>query len=384
MDETTPRPSPMDAAAATRRSRTLPLPRGGTSRASLRRRRGARVSLRRRRRAARRRRRARDAAGTRASGGRCRGGEGAEGAHEKSAEVSARAPGFRAACACLLASPLTHAGLPRDALASFASPVAASACAAALRDVPGDTPEIFAIDTLLGTVTGWRAVQSAPGSAPGSASRLASAARARLATLANRAPFVDAVTTLALAARARPGPAASTRGVGLVSREGCRGVPRGGVVRPRRRRRTEAKRSVLGDVVLGDVVLGDARRRRRALRRHATVLGASGRGRGRGRGRENARWWWNDDVIRDRVSRARRRLVGAVAFAPGALSRTWSLVSSEIPTNRSLTDASEGMDTRGAWTTPTLARGAADVPERLVGVSARSRGVRAPPRRRGG
>ena len=95
------------------------------------------------------------------------GGEGAEGAHEKSAEVLARAPGFRAACACLLASPLTHAGLPRDALASFASPVAASACAAALRDVPGDTPEIFAIDTLLGTVTGWRAVQSAPGSAPG-------------------------------------------------------------------------------------------------------------------------------------------------------------------------------------------------------------------------
>ena len=81
-------------------------------------------------------------------------------------------------------------------------------------------------------------------------------------------------------------------------------MPRGGVVRPRRRRRTEAKRSVLGDVVLGDVVLGDARRRRRALRRHATVLGASGRGRGRGRGRENARWWWNDDVIRDRVSRA--------------------------------------------------------------------------------
>ena len=95
------------------------------------------------------------------------GGEGAEGAHEKSAEVLAASARVRAACACLLASPLTHAGLPRDALASFASPVAASACAAALRDVPGDTPEIFAIDTLLGTVTGWRAVQSAPGQHPG-------------------------------------------------------------------------------------------------------------------------------------------------------------------------------------------------------------------------
>jgi ubiquitin-protein ligase E3 B len=64
----------------------------------------------------------------------------------------------------------------------------------------------------------------------------------------------------------------------------------------------------------------------------------------------------------------RRRLRGAVAFAPGALPRVWSLVRRELPTNRSLTDASEGMDTRGAWTAPTLARGAADVPERLVGV----------------
>ena len=212
-------------------------------------------------------------------------------------------PGFARRARRALASPLTHAGLPRDALASFTLARRGVGGAAALRDVPGDTPEIFAIDTLLGTVTGWRAVQSAPVSTRVGVPAGVGGSRAISDARESRAIRRRGDETRSRRAR-DPDPPRRDARRGLVSREGCRGVPRGGVVRPRRRRRTEAKRSVLGDVVLGDVVLGDARRRRRALRRHATVLGASGRGRGRGRGRENARWWWNDDVIRDRVSRA--------------------------------------------------------------------------------
>ena len=370
MDETTPRPSPMDAAAATAALTDPSTPRGEAHHARL-----CAVAAELASRfdvaaaplvdvAAR----AMQPELARAEEG-AEGGEGAEGAHEKSAEVLARAPGFRAACACLLASPLTHAGLPRDALASFASPVAASACAAALRDVPGDTPEIFAIDTLLGTVTGWRAVQSAPGSAPGSASRLASAARARLATLANRAPFVDAVTTLALAARARPGPAASRRAAwDLCRAKGAVGCLEeawfvlGVVGGPKR---NEASSETSSSETSSSETPDDAAALFAVMRLYWALLDEDADA----DVDEKTRGGGGTTTSSATAFRARRRrLVGAVAFAPGALSRTWSLVSSEIPTNRSLTDASEGMDTRGAWTTPTLARGAADVPERLVGV----------------
>ena len=291
---------------------------------------------------------------------------------QRGAECLARNPGFRAACAGLLASPLTHAGLPRDALASLASPVAASACAAALRDVPGDAPEVFAIDNLLGTVTGWRAPQSAPG---GSASPgLAAAARVRLARLSDRARFVDAVTSLALAARARP--AASRRAAWDLCRAkgavGCLeeawfvlGVVGGGPGRIRNRRDDDSTTDEADEETPEDAAALFA-----AMRLYWALLD------------EDEDEDDKKDEDEDKSSRTtttsssserevlawRRRLRGAAAFAPGALPRVWSLVCRELPTNRSLTDASEGMDTRGAWTAPTLARGAADVPERLVGV----------------
>lgn len=367
MDETTPRPSPMNAAAAAAALTDPSTPRGGAHHVRL-----CAVAAELASRSDVAAAPLVDVAARAIQPELARaeeGAEGAEGAHESAAEVLARAPGFRAACACLLASPLTHAGLPRDALASFASPVAASACAAALRDVPSDTPEIFAIDTLLGTVTGWRAVQSAPGSAPGSASRLASAARARVATLANRARFVDAVTTLALAARARPGPAASRRAAwDLCRAKGAVGCLEeawfvvGVVGGPKR---NEASSETSSSETSSSETPDDAAALFAVMRLYWALLDEDADA----DVDEKSRGGGGTTTSSATAFRARRRrLVGAVAFAPGALSRTWSLVSSEIPTNRSLTDASEGMDTRGAWTTPTLARGAADVLEHLVGV----------------
>ena len=57
-------------------------------------------------------------------------------------------------------------------------------------------------------------------------------------------------------------------------------------------------------------------------------------------------------------------MLGAVAFAPGLVKSLWRSLAASLPASETLPMAAEGPSAGvGAWTSPTLSRGVADVNE---------------------